>query len=638
MDTWTCTTGINWTIGATTTTDVIANDNINVIRMDNGSELPPGVLGRCTSRWSGCGGATIEWYVEELDIVFDDATNWNFGPALPGFTEYDFESVSVHELGHGHQLGHVINTNDVMHYAISNGEDNRVLSANNIAGASDVQSRSTGGSVCSQTVMTGFSCGSAPVADFSGTPTTLCEGATVSFTDLSTNTPTGWSWSFTGGTPSTSTAQNPTITYNTAGVYAVTLTATNAFGSDPETKTGYITVNACGTTKLRNADCGKVMTDYLSYITCDYVAGATEYEYEFVNVGLGYNQTYVRSNPTYRFVYVNNVPGIQNGTTYDVRVRAKVGGLYGNYGTVCQITTPASTITTQLRSTDCGLAMTSYNNYINCDYVSQATEYEYEFVNVGLGYNQTVVRPSNYRFIYVNTVSGILDNTTYDVRVRAKIGGTYTSYGSVCQITTPAGLTTKLRSSDCGIVMTSYSNFITCDQVANATEYEYEFVNGGLGYNETYIRSNPTYRFLYVDSMPGIQLGRTYDVRVRAKVGGVYTSYGSVCQVTTPSSPRLASPELALQDENIIENSIEAIIYPNPNQGEFIYVNLNGLQNNSELIVTDISGKIIQQETVNTDEDNYNGTIRFNEKLNSGFYFITIVSGNQKITKKLVVR
>jgi PKD repeat protein len=71
----------------------------------------------------------------------------------------------------------------------------------------------------------------------------LCAGNSVSFSDLSANTPTSWSWTFTGGTPSSSTAQNPTITYNTPGTYQVQLTATNTGGSDAETKVGYITVN-----------------------------------------------------------------------------------------------------------------------------------------------------------------------------------------------------------------------------------------------------------------------------------------------------------------------------------------------------------------------------------------------------------
>jgi len=83
-----------------------------------------------------------------------------------------------------------------------------------------------------------------PVANFTSNKTTVAVGGTVTFADTSTNSPTSWSWSFPGGTPSTSTAQNPTITYNTIGTYDVTLTATNAQGSDSETKTAYITVSS----------------------------------------------------------------------------------------------------------------------------------------------------------------------------------------------------------------------------------------------------------------------------------------------------------------------------------------------------------------------------------------------------------
>ena len=155
---WTSCAGtkINWTIGAVTTTDVAAIDGINIIRFDNSAELPAGVLGRCTSYFSGCsdGSGGIDWYVEELDIVFDDATNWNYSTGSPGSTEYDFETVSVHELGHAHQLGHVNSPGAIMHYSVSNGSQNRTLSANDLAGGNDVMSRSTTTSVCSQNIMT----------------------------------------------------------------------------------------------------------------------------------------------------------------------------------------------------------------------------------------------------------------------------------------------------------------------------------------------------------------------------------------------------------------------------------------------------------------------------------------------------
>jgi PKD repeat protein len=82
-----------------------------------------------------------------------------------------------------------------------------------------------------------------PVADFSASSTIIYAGDTVDFTDLSTNTPTSWAWTFTGGTPSSDTTQNPSVVYNTIGTYAVDLTATNAGGSGSVSKPNYITVN-----------------------------------------------------------------------------------------------------------------------------------------------------------------------------------------------------------------------------------------------------------------------------------------------------------------------------------------------------------------------------------------------------------
>ena len=66
----------------------------------------------------------------------------------------------------------------------------------------------------------------------------------VTFTDLSTNNPTEWAWTFAGGTPSTSTEQNPVIQYLTEGDYTVSLTASKIGSADTEVKTNYITVIA----------------------------------------------------------------------------------------------------------------------------------------------------------------------------------------------------------------------------------------------------------------------------------------------------------------------------------------------------------------------------------------------------------
>jgi M6 family metalloprotease-like protein len=82
-----------------------------------------------------------------------------------------------------------------------------------------------------------------PVADFTSDKTTIYKGQSISFFEAATNSPTSWSWTFENGFPSTSTDRTPVVTWIANGTYDVTLTVTNADGSDIETKTDYITVN-----------------------------------------------------------------------------------------------------------------------------------------------------------------------------------------------------------------------------------------------------------------------------------------------------------------------------------------------------------------------------------------------------------
>ena len=83
-----------------------------------------------------------------------------------------------------------------------------------------------------------------PAAAFTSDINVVCPGTSVQFTDASTDNTESILWEFEGGTPATSTSENPVIFYNTPGTYNVTLTASNINGSDAEIKTSYITVSA----------------------------------------------------------------------------------------------------------------------------------------------------------------------------------------------------------------------------------------------------------------------------------------------------------------------------------------------------------------------------------------------------------
>ena len=72
----------------------------------------------------------------------------------------------------------------------------------------------------------------APDSDFSA-PDTICAGDCIDFLDASLNLPTQWNWTLNGSVQGTSTDQNPQgICFNTAGVFSIELTVTNAYGMD----------------------------------------------------------------------------------------------------------------------------------------------------------------------------------------------------------------------------------------------------------------------------------------------------------------------------------------------------------------------------------------------------------------------
>ena len=93
-----------------------------------------------------------------------------------------------------------------------------------------------------------------PVTDFTADVTQTCSGL-VHFTDLTSGTPTSWLWNFGDG--GTSTLENPTHQYLSAGTFSVSLKATNSLGNNTNTKTNYITDNQpAGPTAPNVSHCG----------------------------------------------------------------------------------------------------------------------------------------------------------------------------------------------------------------------------------------------------------------------------------------------------------------------------------------------------------------------------------------------
>ena len=99
----------------------------------------------------------------------------------------------------------------------------------------------------------------APTASFTASTTSGCSPLSVQFNDASLGQPTQWTWQFEGGTPATSTDQNPMVTYNVPGSYEVTLVASNQAGQNSFSITDFITINPIASASFTHMINGNVV-------------------------------------------------------------------------------------------------------------------------------------------------------------------------------------------------------------------------------------------------------------------------------------------------------------------------------------------------------------------------------------------
>ena len=130
--------------------------------------------------------------------------------------------------------------------------------------------------------------GAPPIGtDFEASQTEVCAGSSVDFTDLSFGNIDSWSWTFEGGTPSSSTDQNPTITYNTTGLYDVKLVVTVGTYADSLTRTDYIEVVELPAQADMPEGDDAVCTDMLYEYTVSEVEFGKDYEWELLPASVG---------------------------------------------------------------------------------------------------------------------------------------------------------------------------------------------------------------------------------------------------------------------------------------------------------------------------------------------------------------
>jgi hypothetical protein len=337
-----------------------------------------------------------------------------------------------------------------------------------------------------------------------------------------------------------------------------------------------ITTPAAPATSLQSGYCGITASSYQQILFAEYAPG-TQFQYKLENAGLGYSQTFIKTNTNFNLAQFTS---LQHNTTYSVSVAVFYNGAWGPYGAVCQLTTPGAP-TTSMQPGSSGITASSYQQVLFAEY-APGTQFRYNLENAGLGYSQTFVK-TNTNFNLAQ-FTGLQNNTTYSVSVGVFYNGSWGPYGNVTQVTTPGAPTSSIISGECGATASSYtSQLFHAEQVDGATCYFYNFTDGVNTYTlEKCINNN----FSLDQLSPQLPVGTTFTVTVKVQYNGSYGPFGGACTLTTPGSfMRPAAPGL---------------LYPNPFSGSFS-VSMDELNADEpmSLQVLDGMGNVIETRQIN---------------------------------------
>lgn len=357
-------------------------------------------------------------------------------------------------------------------------------------------------------------------AEFMADQTSVCAGQTIQFTDLSFNAVNGWSWSFQGGTPATSTVQNPTVTYSTPGVYQVTLNATDGSNNDSETKVGYIRVQP-------NAISIPFLEDFESFTTLNNID-----EWEVYNPG-------------------NNAKFELNTT-------------FGHTGSKCakliNFGQPAGQ-TDELISAPVDLS------------VLQSTD----------------VITLSFRYAYVKRYAS--NDEWLKVFISPDCGTNWAQRKTIHgDLLSPIALNSSWAPSSIDDWTTVHMTNVTSNYYSGDFRYKFEFESDG-GNN------------FYLDNI------------------NIY--YGAPVN------------ELAVGE--ISNEFTDVTLYPNPTDNE-VNIRFNVMNDTkTTLVITDLSGKVVQERTVNALAGN-NLVMMDTNELAPGMYFVTLNAGTVSQTLQFVVK
>ncbi len=389
--------------------------------------------------------------------------------------------------------------------------------------------------------------------------------------------------------------------------------------------------------------------------------GVIDYEWLVAEIGGGSQTVYQRGEANY--VARCEWLGMDYGKTYNVFVRVLIlHPVFGPVWTVfpgdyqnpnvfgsssCTIQTSGSPTQTEVLPSYQGTNVDG-NPYELCDFMIAfnalgADNFRWRFDQDGIPGNLDDIiytRGSGNPSVRLSWVNGLQPGVPYTVSVEARVSGFWSGYGNSHAITLAGVPNVAVRSSYCGGTYAP-TDFILSESVCAADFYRFRFTPQFAG--ATRQKTVGSYSLNMGTINPPLEPG-TYNVQVQVSQNGVLGDYSpsivtSACEITI-SGPTLPGGDAPVAQRS--ETFGNATLFPNPNAGSEVRMELDGLSDgNHEVMIQiyDVYGKLIQTDGFGHQGNRLSRLVRFENELAMGMYMVQIVvDGNRFATERLIVK
>jgi Secretion system C-terminal sorting domain len=232
----------------------------------------------------------------------------------------------------------------------------------------------------------------------------------------------------------------------------------------------------------------------------------------------------------------------------------------------------------------------------------------------------------------------------YNLTNGAGVEKVYVQSDNVCSITVNPAPTMVLRPSDnCANFGPHLLGQTIAGQpfVCGAIDYEWEFTRTDVVELPIYKLRGAPNRFIQLLTIPGLVAGGTYDVRVRPIFTSGPGSFGAIDCISIVGAVGMTAqdgPVNEMEVEKLEVSGIEAGLYPNPNTGSMININLTGVT--SEVVNVDVldqAGRVVFAGQYTVNNGSLNGTITFDQQLAGGVYMMKFTMDGESRTERFVV-